>query len=222
MSSDELVFLGFWPSPFSLRVKIALEEKGITNYEYREEDFSNKSSLLLEMNPVHKKIPVLVHNGKPICESLVIMEYIDEVWQHKSPILLPSDPYERAQARFWADFNDKMFINTLRKIWRKKEGANEEDKKEFIGVLRSLEAELGDKPYFGGQTFGYLDAVLIPDYSWFYAYDKCTDTSIEVECPTLVAWAKRCMLRDSVKRCMPDHLKMYEYVQQLKKRFGDE
>ena len=90
-----------------MRVQIALEEKGI-KYEYREEDLmTHKSPLLLQMNPIHKKIPVLIHNGKPICESLIAVEYIDEVWNDKSPPLLPSDPYQRAQARFWADYVDK-------------------------------------------------------------------------------------------------------------------
>ncbi|MCI25428.1 glutathione S-transferase, partial [Trifolium medium] len=58
------------------------------------------------MNPVHKKIPVLIHNGKPIAESLIAVQYIDEVWNDKSP-LLSSDSYERAHARFWADYVDK-------------------------------------------------------------------------------------------------------------------
>ncbi|GKC44618.1 ty3-gypsy retrotransposon protein, partial [Tanacetum coccineum] len=76
-------------------------------YEYKEENLSNKSSLLLKMNPVYKKIPVLIHNGKPICESNIIVQYIDDAWNNKSPSLLPSDPYLKAQARFWADFIDK-------------------------------------------------------------------------------------------------------------------
>jgi glutathione S-transferase len=55
---------------------------------------------------IYKKIPVLIHDGKPISESLIIVQYIDEVWSDKAP-LLPSDPYQRAQAHFWADFIDK-------------------------------------------------------------------------------------------------------------------
>ena len=103
--ADEVILLSVCVSACGLRVQIALAEKGI-KYEYREEDLFNKSQLLLQMNPVHKKIPVLVHNGKPICESLIIVQYIDEVWKDRAP-LLPSDPYQRAQARFWADFVDK-------------------------------------------------------------------------------------------------------------------
>ncbi|GMN70379.1 hypothetical protein TIFTF001_039421 [Ficus carica] len=108
----EVTLLDFWPSMFGIRVRVALAEKGI-RYEHREENLRNKSPLLLQMNPVHKKIPVLIHNGKPISESLNIVQYIDEVWRDDAPLFLPSDPYQRAQARFWADFVDQKVIKTF-------------------------------------------------------------------------------------------------------------
>jgi glutathione S-transferase len=57
---------------------------------------------------------VLVHDGKPICESMIIVEYIDEIWPQNS--LLPADPYDRAQARFWVKYVDEMVKNCLNLI----------------------------------------------------------------------------------------------------------
>ncbi|KAF5949881.1 hypothetical protein HYC85_011874 [Camellia sinensis] len=65
MADNKVVLLDLWASIFGMRVRIALAEKG-TEYEYKEEDLWNKSSLFLEMNLVHKKIPVLIHNGKSV------------------------------------------------------------------------------------------------------------------------------------------------------------
>jgi len=108
-NQEEVKLLGAIGSPFVCRVQIALKFKGI-EYKFLEENMANKSELLLKYNPVYKKIPVFVHNDKPISESLVIIEYIDETWK-QNPIL-PSDPYQRALARFWSNFIDDK-VNTL-------------------------------------------------------------------------------------------------------------
>ncbi|CAL5406077.1 hypothetical protein CsSME_00026703 [Camellia sinensis var. sinensis] len=218
--SDEVVLVSFWTSPFGLRVKIALEEKGI-EYQYKEEDLFNKSSFLLDLNPVHKKVPVLIHNGKVICESLPILQYIDEVWKDKSP-LLPSDPYRRAQARFWADFIDKKIYAACKKVWMSKGEDQEIAKRELIEIFKLLEGELGDKPYFGGDNFGLVDIALVPFYSRFYTLEKFGNFSIEAECPLLVAWAKRCIEKESVSKSLQNPEKLYEFVVKLNKMLGVE
>ncbi|KAI8010787.1 putative glutathione S-transferase parC [Camellia lanceoleosa] len=218
MANNKVVLLDLWASMFGMRVRIALAEKGI-EYEYKEEDLWNKSSLLLEMNPVHKKIPVLIHNGKSVCESLIAVEYIDEVWNEKAP-LLPSDPYQKAQARFWADYVDKKIYDIGRKIlYSNVEEEKEEGKKGFIECLKVLEGELGDKPYFGGEAFGFVDIALVTFYSWFYTYETLGNFSLELECPKLISWAKRCIEKnESVSKSLPHQHKIYDFVLDLNKK----
>ncbi|XP_056172774.1 probable glutathione S-transferase isoform X2 [Syzygium oleosum] len=214
--AEEVILLDFWPSPFGMRAMIALREKGV-DFDLRKEDaLSNKSPLLLEMNPVHMKIPVLIHIGKPVCESLVIVQYIDKTWGHGSP-LLPSNPHERAHARFWAGYVDKK-ITVVRAVWTSTGEAQEAAKKEYIECLKVLEGELGDKAYFGGERFGYMDVSPILFYSWFYAFEASADFSTEEECPKLVGWAKCCMQRKSVAKSLPDHHKVYDFKLELKKK----
>ncbi|RVW77691.1 putative glutathione S-transferase [Vitis vinifera] len=228
--ADEIILLDFWPSMFGMRVRVALAEKGL-KYEYREEDLWNKSPLLLEMNPVHKKIPVLIHNGNPF----------------------------RAQARFWADYIDKkgvvqnagflhMFPSAIefcglwgsklelllillavcstglysafliwlyelgRKIWSTKGEEQETAKKEFIECLKLLEGELGEKPYFGGEKIGFVDVALVTFSCWFYAYETFGNFSMEAECPKLIAWTKRCMEKESVSSSLEDPHKVHGFI----------
>ncbi|MFQ6650000.1 hypothetical protein Gotur_023428, partial [Gossypium turneri] len=67
----EVKLLKTWSSLFGLRPVWVLKLKCI-EYKSIDEDLSNKSALLLQLNPIYKKIPVLVHNGKPISESVLL------------------------------------------------------------------------------------------------------------------------------------------------------
>ncbi|CAI9286686.1 unnamed protein product [Lactuca saligna] len=218
VKEEEVILLNLWASMYGMKVMIALAEKGVS-YEYREEDFRNKSELLLKMNPVHKKFPVLIHNGKPICESNIIVEYIDEVWKDKAP-LFPSDTYDKAHARFWADFIDKKVYQIGWKLYTRKGEEHEAARKEFMDSLKLIEGELGDKPYFGGESFSYVDLCLIPFHSWFHAYETYGKLNIQQNFPKLIAWGKRCFQnKKSVSNTLPDSLKVLAFVEYFRKIF---
>uniref|UniRef100_A0A5B7C160 glutathione transferase n=1 Tax=Davidia involucrata TaxID=16924 RepID=A0A5B7C160_DAVIN len=216
--ASEVILLDYWPSPFGTRARIALAEKGI-DYERKDEDLGSKSPLLIKMNPIHQKIPVLIHNGKPICESDIIIQYIDDVWKDTTP-LLPSVPYLRAKARFWVNFIDTKVHESSKKIWLGKGEDQENGKKEVIEWSKLLEGELGDKPYFGGETFGFVDIALIPWYNWFNIFKTFANFSIEEECPKLVTWGKRCLEKESVSKSLPNPQQIHDANLQFKKRLG--
>ncbi|XP_020218678.1 probable glutathione S-transferase [Cajanus cajan] len=215
---DEVILLNLWLSPYGMRIRIALEEKGI-KYENREEDLSNKSPLLLQMNPVHKKIPVLIHNGKPICESLIAVEYIDEVWNDKSP-LLPSDPYQRSQARFWANYVDTKIYEIAIKFWTTEGEEKEAARQEFLECLKLLEEQLGDEPYFGGENLGFVDVALVPLFCYFYTFNLYGNFIKEEQYPKIIAWAKRCTLKESVSKSFPEEQKVKDHVSQKRKNLN--
>nr|GLL47210.1 probable glutathione S-transferase parA [Ipomoea trifida] len=214
---DKVVLLDTDVSMFAMRPKMALALKGI-HYQSKAEDLTNKSSLLLEMNPVHNKVPVLIHNGKPVCESLIILDYIDEVWKDKFP-LLPSDPYKRAQARFWADFIDKKIFECL-KAWMFKTKDAKGIKEELVEKLKVLEGELGEEAYYGGERIGFLDLALLSYYNWLLTFEKDTEFSVEAEIPKLSEWSKRCLQNESVSTSLADPLKIYEFTLQMRERIG--
>jgi glutathione S-transferase len=222
---EEVKVLNLWASPFGMRVLIGLEEKGV-KYEYQEENLSSKSELLLQMNPVHKKIPVLIHNGKPVCESLSILEYIDETWASSNPFM-PSNAYNRARARFWADFVDKkVYGNGASLIMRGKGEVQEEAKRnilEYLGLLEGALNELseGIKPYFGGEQFGFMDIAFIPFASWFLAWETMGNWKIPLntQFPRLHEWVNACMERESVKKILPPPEKLADFGVQVRKRF---
>ncbi|OEL15915.1 putative glutathione S-transferase GSTU6 [Dichanthelium oligosanthes] len=215
---DELKLLGMWASPFALRVRLALSFKGL-RYEYIEEDLGNKSDLLLTSNPVHKKVPVLIHSGKPACESQVIVQYLDEVFRATGLSLLPADPYERAMARFWAAFIDDKLLASWALAAR---GKTMEEKMELLkptfAAVETLEAAFREcskgKPFFGGDNVGYLDVMLGGLVAWVHASEarhglKIFDPSGS---PLLDAWVERFSELDETKAVLPDIKRLVEYA----------
>ncbi|CAL4936331.1 unnamed protein product [Urochloa decumbens] len=219
--SSDLVLLDVFGSPYAQRVRIALAEKGL-GYERVEQDLAAKGDLLRRSNPVHGKVPVLLHGGRPICESLAILEYLDEAFPSTPPLLPPpaSDPYARARARFWAEYSDRLHVCGKR-LWLRHDGeeVEPEARAEMVAVLRALDAELAGKEFFGGEEegkFGYVDAAAAPFAAWFLTYERSGGISVAEECPGLAAWGARCARRESVAANVYTPEKVYELVQEYR------
>ncbi|CAK9173914.1 unnamed protein product [Ilex paraguariensis] len=118
-------------------------------------DLDNKSPLLLQYNPVQKQVPVLVHNGKPILESLLILEHIEEKWKQNP--LLPEDPYEKAITSFWAKFNDEKLLPSVWRAFIKQGTEQEETIVPVVENLKLVEEQLKGKIFFGGEKIGFMD-----------------------------------------------------------------
>ncbi|XP_059652529.1 glutathione transferase GST 23-like [Cornus florida] len=213
---EEVKLHGFWASPFSHKVIWALKLKGV-KYEYLEEDLSNKSQLLLQYNPIHKKIPVLVHGGKPVAESRVILEYIEETWP-ETP-LLPEDAYERAMARFWIQFGEDKGRTFFGLYGTGQE--QEEAIKESLAVLKIIEEKaLGDKQFFGGDAIGLVDI----SFGWFAYGFECMEEVVGVKLlepstlPRLCAWVQNFKQVTVIKENLPDREKLLAHLKRLREK----
>lgn len=109
-----------------------------------------------------------------------------------------------------------------RNIWMAKGAEVESAKEEFLDVLRKVDGALGDKDYYGGDAFGFLDIILISMSCWFPAYEKFGDFKVEEESPKVGAWIKRCCERETVAKALPDSQKVTELVGMMRKMHGVE
>ncbi|KAI3729097.1 hypothetical protein L6452_17746 [Arctium lappa] len=220
---SEIKLLGTAASPFVNRVQFVLNLKSI-EYEFIEENLACKSELLLTSNPIHKKIPVLFHaNMPPICESLIIIEYLDEIKPDVHRIL-PSDPVERANNRFWANYIDNKFYPLYEelRLTLGREGKEAIKIRIMEGSVLLEEAFMkfsNGKAYFGGDDVGYLDVVLGCFLAWTKFVEKNNEFKVfdEVRTPRLAEWTKHMWSHEVVKDVIPGNEPIMNFYMMLQK-----
>ena len=87
-------------SPCAQKVRIVLAEKSLewTKHHISLPDKENLKPEYLKLNPLGV-VPTLVDDGKPVIESSIICEFLDD--KYAEPALRPDDPHKRSQMRFW-------------------------------------------------------------------------------------------------------------------------
>ncbi|KAL0665078.1 hypothetical protein Bca4012_101916 [Brassica carinata] len=206
---SKVILHGMWASTYSKRVEIALKLKGIS-YEYVEEDLKNKTETLIQLNPVHKKIPLLVHDGKPVAESQVILDYIDETWM-SSPRFYPEDPYERAQ----------VFDVMARVLYQKGEAATrsvEVARERFEVLEEGLKKHFPNKIIRGNDDVGLLDIIIIASFGVHKVFHEAIGVEIidPVNTPTLYNWIEQLQQLPVIKEVEVPHDRLVTFLQKYR------
>ncbi len=95
-------------SPYARKVRVVALEKGI-NLELLDEDLQNKSTRLLDANPLGKVPTLVLDNNETVYDSSVICQYLDGL--NETNPMIPKDPKKRIDVLKWEAFsNDLMTV----------------------------------------------------------------------------------------------------------------
>jgi glutathione S-transferase/RNA polymerase-associated protein len=158
-------------SPYAQKVRIALREKGVA-FELALPGglgAGGAAGAFAEASP-RAEVPALVDGEVRVFDSTIILEYIEDKWP--APPLLPASPAERARVRMIEEVMDTHYeaINWgLGELnwFRRAEGELAQTltaraAAQTQGFLAWLERQLGARPWFNGEAFGWGDLAVVP------------------------------------------------------------
>lgn len=91
------------------KVRVALHEKGLACTEHEMTLQGDQfDPAYIKLNP-NGLVPTLIHDGRPVIESSVILYYLDEAFPEKP--LMPKDPHDRASVRLFNKLIDE-YVHT--------------------------------------------------------------------------------------------------------------
>ena len=200
MSLPKFELVSFVMCPYVRRSRIVLLEKGIEH----EVNYLNPQELpawFYDVSPMGK-VPILKVDGEPLFESMVIIEYLDEVTPGS---LYPSDIFEKAKNRSWIEFGEDILSITFDLM-------NTKDEKEYKRAVTKLDERfdileddvLTGGAFFNGDSLGIIDAVYAPIFHFHKAVKDIDDQALFDDRPRLTSWSDNLLVHPSVIASVPD------------------
>lgn len=203
----------YWRSSAAYRVRIALNLKGAAYETVPVNILPGTDEQLTDqyraVNP-QMRVPAIEVDGQVAGQSMAIIEWIDETIP--GPALLPKDPWQRLQARAFADviacdihpLNNLSPLAALRQDFGADEAAIKRWYQDWIlrgfAALESMASELPPGPFMFGDTPGLAEIVLVPQVANARRFE--TDLSAF---PRLVALDETCRALEPFKRAAPEN-----------------
>ncbi len=189
----KLKLISFKICPFVQRSVILLKEKGI-DYDIEFINPYEPPEWFRKISPTGK-VPVLLVDDKPLFESAVINEYLDEVYP---PSLHPKDPFKKAQNRAWMEYASPMYMSFFNMIMTKDKSEGDKVKDEFVQQLTGLEKVATNKPWFNGDIFSMVDISAAPVFTRLDFLKKQFDLDLLDGLENLQGWSQALISRPSV------------------------
>ncbi|KAL1879441.1 hypothetical protein Plec18167_003895 [Paecilomyces lecythidis] len=215
---------------------IVLEEKGIP-YTYRETNPYLKEPEFIGMlkTTLHNRsqfpamvtkkiiaispnglVPAIQHHGKPLHDSIVVSEYLEEAFplsnSNKDALLPSSDPYLRGIVRIWIDYINKKVVPSFFRLLQARSTEGSERTvalTEFKSALREISSHRKG-PYFFGSDFSLVDAVIAPWAVRDFIVHEYRGFNRE-DVPEWNDWARELESRPSVVKTSSDREKYVEF-----------
>lgn len=251
----KLTYYSAWFCPFAHRATLALsrhlsfvqyewveslgwEKRAKTKEEIRtkhENWYHYKSPDLLRANPLGMVPTIKDEKGNVITESIVCIQYIDEIVNGGNEPILASTPHERAKERVMADFVAKTVCSKYYSVLvRQDEEEQMEAFREIEKAIEKFATHLVDDidndnddrkgPFFNGRlTPGLVDLTLFP-WAWrLPVFETHRDQRFKID-PSkspgfmkYTRWLRAMCSRDDVLRTLPN---WEEYLQHIT-RYAD-
>ncbi|KAF5617157.1 glutathione S-transferase omega-1 [Fusarium sp. NRRL 52700] len=220
--------------PFSQRIWIALEAKGMP-YQYHETDAFCRPTRPLLADP-HGYVPTIKHGDWSCSNSAVILEYLEDLGQGAS--MLPVDSRLKAHCRFWIDHVryippesganiDVMEINRhivpdfFKLLQHQDPALGDEARASLQGSMDTL-IEAADKkgPYFLGRSMSLVDIHLAPFALRFSRTLVPADTPSSPPGSRWARWLDAIEGDESVRATTSNHVLYSETIDALMEQYG--
>jgi len=199
MATQKLELISFALCPYVQRARAILAEKKI-EHEIKFIDLDSPPDWFFDVSPM-EKVPVLLVDGEPLFESMVICEYLDEITPDS---LHPADPFKKAQNRAWIEFGNSILDATYGLFTTNDEKRFKQLTAEIDEKFDVLEEEcLTGTPFFNGDKFSIIDAVYAPAFRFHEAIAKYHDLGFFDDRPNLTLWRDTLLSYDAVKESVP-------------------
>jgi glutathione S-transferase len=207
--------------PYAQRGLLGLKLKQIP-FEVININLAQKPEWYLEKKNPLGKVPTIEHDGKLVYESLVCVDYLDEIYSTGCSFV-PKDPYERAKQRMLTERLTAL-PSALYPYYR-----NRQDATVFKNLENAYELyeSLLHQNYFAGDRPGYADFMSWPWIERLSAVEIASEGRLAVnpeKYPKFAAYIERMKAIPEIKTFLldgPTHLKFIDGVATGKPTYDD-